>query len=219
MGFRSITGYVLSGLWLFFLVIGPSSGSASTCRNVTEPGGSSTCELTRTPLADYDSLTPDDLTVLGIKLGMSQISVKKAIATKKRVYFRQDRFFNSRLYLYEYLPDEQNQRPLAYFKWDENSRKLQEILIYPGFAKYMPAANDYLVSKRVLQSVGGDKGLKLGQIREEEALLDVPSQQIRHTAFYFIRPGFRSIKQVKGSRTWYAFSWFRTDKTGTPLAE
>ena len=177
------------------------------------------CELTKSSVSDYDSLSPEDLSVLGIHLGMSQIRAKRQIARKAAVYLRQDKFYNSRLYLYEYKGGNAENQPLAYMKWDKAGEQLQEIMLYPQFANYMPDGNDYLVSPKVLKQSVSPNHLALGAISKQESLLNIPSQDLAHTAFYFLKPGFRCIKQVKGRRTRYAFSWFRTDDQGKPLPQ
>ena len=171
-------------------------------------------ELSTTPVSQYDSLNPEDLAVLGVHLGMSKLSVKKHIARKAGVYLRQDKFFDARMYLYEYVPQNEKQKPLAYFKCDEENKILEEIIIYPHFAQYMPKANDYLVTSSVLGAPKNPHRLALGKIRESESILEVPSQQIQHTAYYFFRSGFRVIKQVSGKNIKYTFSWFRPKANG-----
>lgn len=177
-------------------------------------------ELTESPISAFDSVQPSDLSVLGVRLGMSQIGVKKLIAGKSKVYLRQDKFYDSRIYLYEYQPGKVDQQPLAYFKWEKDDRQsLKEIILYPRFAHYMPKENDYLVTSGVMPGLGKKDLLELGKIQSEESLLELPSQDIYHTAFYFLKPGFRVIKQVKGERVQFTFSWFKASAEGKPLTD
>lgn len=172
-------------------------------------------ELTTTPITEYDNLKPRELALWGVHLGMPQIKVKKKLASKAGVYLRQDKFHNSRMYLYKYKT-ENKQTPLAYFKWSSEGKALEEIIIYPGFAEYLPSKNDYLVSAEVLPGKKHSKPLLLGEVKEQEAILEVPAQGIYHKAFYFLKPGFRVIKQVKGDDIQYTFSWFKAQADGKP---
>lgn len=173
-------------------------------------------ELTTTPISGDDSLNPHELAVWGIHLGMPQIKVKKMLAPKAGVYLRQDKFHNSRMYLYQYNTVDGQQKPLAYFKWSSEGKALEEIIIYPGFAQYMPSPNDYLVTAKVLLGEKNAKPLFPGEVKEKEAILEVPNQGIYHQAFYFLKPGFRVIKQVKGDEIKYTFSWFKAQVDGRP---
>lgn len=172
-------------------------------------------ELTTTPISKYNNLKPDELAVLGIHLGMSKLSVKKRIAKKTGVYLRQDKFHDSRMYLYEYVPENVKQQPLAYFKWDKANQIMEEIIIYPQFANYMPRSNDYLVTDSVIAKEGRSTQ-KFGKIRKQEFILEVPSQGIYHWAYYFDKRGFRVIKQMNCKRVRYTFSWFRAQMNGKP---
>lgn len=175
-------------------------------------------ELTSTPISGDDNLNPGELAVWGVHLGMPKIKVKKMLATKAGVYLRQDKFHNSRMYLYQYNTHDEQQKPLAYFKWNAEGKALEEIIIYPGFAQYMPSTNDYLVTAKVIPGEDNSKPLFPGKVKESEAILKVPAQSIYHKAFYFIEPGFRVIKQVKGDDIKYTFSWFKAQADGKPPA-
>ncbi len=172
-------------------------------------------ELTTTPISADDSPKPYELAVWGVHLGMTQIKAKKMLATKAGIYLRQDKFHNSRMYLYQYNTQDK-QKPLAYLKWSPEGKALEEIIIYPGFAQYMPSTNDYLVTAKVLPGEKNSNPLFPGKVKEKEAILEVPAQGIYHKAFYFPKPGFRVIKQVKGDEIKYTFSWFKAQANGEP---
>jgi len=166
-------------------------------------------EVTEDDITRVKGIDADSISVLGIHLGMPMQQAKMQIARKQGVFFRQDKFNNYRLYLYDYEKRRGRHIPLAYFKWENRDSGLKELLLYRDFGNYMAGKSRKLVTKEALSYYEEGVGKHfLGYPEKKEDILNVPSQGIRHTAYYYEGKAYQVIKQVKGERVKYTFGIF-----------
>ncbi len=169
-------------------------------------------EVTDVDITQVKDIDASEISVLGVHLGTSIQKTKQKIARKKGIFFRQDKFNNSRLYLYEYNQGNKKNDPLGYFKWNDKNSGLDEIIIYEDFKKYMKGKSKKLVTREALSYYEEGVGKNfLGYPLKKEKILNIPSQNLKHTAYYYKGKSYQVIKQVNGENVKYAFGIFDTD--------
>lgn len=167
-------------------------------------------DVTQQDITQIQDIDAESISVVGIHLGTGLQAAKQTIARKKGIFFRQDKFNNYRLYLYDYRkqPDGDN-KPLGYFKWEHRDSGLSEIVLYKDFGRYMEGQSRKLVTAEALSYYEEGVGKNfLGYPHKKENILHVPSQNIKHTAYYYKGKAYQVIKQVRGDHVKYSFGFF-----------
>ncbi len=154
------------------------------------------------------SFHSEELQFLGIRLGISMDQAKNTLRGRDSIILKQDEFNDKRLYVYE---DNQSNKeyPLLYLKWPEKDPStLQEIIFYPGCRKYFVGNTKKLVTDVKLNFSSSTGQIFFGYPSGKKNLLRIPSQNIRHTAYYYTDKGYEIIKLEKGDSTKFAFGIF-----------
>ncbi len=173
-------------------------------------------EVTEEDITRIKDLQAQSISVLGVHLGTSFQAAKQRIARKKGVFLKQDKFNHYRLYLYDYEQKNGKNIPLGYFKWNHRDSGLQEIILYQGFGRYMAGKSRNLVTAEALSYYEEGVGKNfLGYPHKKEKILHVPSQDIKHVAYYYKDKSYQVIKQKNQDKVQYAFGIFeKSTKAG-----
>jgi len=159
-------------------------------------------------ITKINSFHSQELQMFGIRLGISIDQVKNTLRGQDSIIIKQDKFNDKRFYLYE---DNHSSKghPLLYLKWPENDPStLQEIIFYPGCRKYFVGNTKKLFTNATLNFSPSTGQTFFGYPNGKKNLLRVPSQNIRHTAYYYTDEGYEIIKLEKGDKTKFAFGIF-----------
>lgn len=197
----------LSILILFFAVI-PRLFAYNNPEDTKEPTNKSHYDLLNYDITMLKKFDPWKISVFGVYLGM-KIEEAEAIFENHRVaYIVQDKFNNNRYYLYDYKKENGKNIPLAYFKWDNRDSGLKEIIIYPGFARFLVGETKKLVTSESLNFSSYLVKNFLGYPAKKLVTLNVPSIQMKNTSYFYPDKNFQVIKQVSGDDVRYAFGIF-----------
>lgn len=166
-------------------------------------------EITRIDITRLSEFEAQRVSVLGVYLNMSMKQAKSLLARKHGMYLIRDDFNHTRYYLYEVKKNENGKHvPLAYFKWQHRDSGLKEIILYPGFAKYMAGKSSLLVTREVMNFKAKWIHNFLGYPVGKTQTLSVPSLDLFQTDYYYFGKAIKVIKQVSGNKVIYAFSLF-----------
>lgn len=203
-------------LIISFLLIACSSivfGQQTSKNKKTSPKDQSEYyEVTETDITQIEDIDAESISVLGVNLGASIQETKQKIARKQNIFFRQDKFNNYRLYLYEYTHGSKENKALGYFKWKDKNSGLDQIILYDDFGKYMEGKSKKLVTEKALAYYEEGVGKSfLGYPVKKEKILSIPSQNLKHTAYYYKGKSYQVIKQVNGHEVKYSFGVFASD--------
>lgn len=172
-----------------------------------------TSEVSYYNLALFDitkikSFNVEELKMFGIRLGISIDQTQATLKNQDSIILKQDKFNDKRFYLYEDNLSDKG-LPLMYLKWPEKDPStLHEIIFYPGCRKYFVGDTKKLVTNSTLNFSSSIGQMFLGYPKGKETLLNLPSQNIRHTAYYYKDKQYEIIKLEKGDKTKFAFGIF-----------
>lgn len=167
-------------------------------------------EMTEVDITSLESIDVDQISVLGIHLGSTIPQARNEVNNRFDLELTQDKFNNNRFYLYD--ESQGGDRVLlAYMKWPHVDSTLDELILYPGIARYLKGQSKQLVSKATMNFEQGIGKNFLGYPLNKEVILDVSSLDLKHVAFFYKEHRYQVIKQVKKDRVKYSFGIFSND--------
>ncbi|MFL5728589.1 MAG: hypothetical protein ACJ75J_03785 [Cytophagaceae bacterium] len=165
----------------------------------------STVEITTTDITLNPNLKSDQISVFGIKLGMSKADVNKLLKDNSRLYYYVDEKHTTqdhRIYVYD--KDEQGEKKncILYLIWADNSNKLTTITFFENFAPYLKGTTAALLTFDPLDPDSKISKDYLGKPDSSKVTLDVAIIHLKHTTYYYKAKGIQfTLKESDGEKT------------------
>ena len=169
----------------------------------------STVEITQEDITNYPQSTSENISVWGIKLGMSANEVAEQLSNYEKVVAYIDDMHTTedlRVYVnYKEYPEGEEEEML-YLIWEENKGVLTQISFFEDFNRFLVGLSKDLMTTNSFES-GSDINTKyLGNYDKEEVTLDMPSISLKHTTYTYIKKGLKITHKENSDGTSVVFS-------------
>jgi len=162
-------------------------------------------EITSTDITALPEIVASEITIFGIGFTTSLEKAIEILEENTMVFLEVDPFNNNRYYLYDYEIVNNKHLPLAYFIWDEFGFKLQEVILYKAFSKYLVGRSKDLLTMEVINKHSEVVKDFIGYPSRKETTLDIPSIKMTTFCYYYPDHDFKVIRSVTEKGTSISF--------------
>lgn len=195
------TKYFFLISFLFLSAFTPSS----TDDDAKKTAVASFSEITSTDITALPEIVASEITIFGISFTTTLEKAIEILADNQLVFLEVDPFNNNRYYLYDYEIVNNKHLPLAYFIWDEFGVKLQEVILYKAFSKYLVGRSKDLLTMEVINKHSEVVRDFIGYPSRKETTLDIPSIKMTTFCYYYPDHDFKVIRSVTEKGTSISF--------------
>jgi hypothetical protein len=167
-------------------------------------------EITQVDITKYANIIASEIQIFGISFDMSIEIALQTVDKNPFVFFEVDPFNSSRYYLYDYMTQNAKHLPLAYFIWDEFGQKIEEVILYTAFERYLVGASKNLLSIDVINKHSDIVKEFMGYPTRKETTLDIPSISVKTFCYYYPEHDFKVFRNFNDKGSSISFGLMRT---------
>ena len=149
-------------------------------------------EITKTDITLYPTLTSNQISVFGIRIGMTKREVNEMLSENSNLYYYEDKSHSTpdhRVYVYDKDRDGKKQNCILYLIWSNGKKDLDRITFFEGFESYLVGKASKLLTLEESDDQSNFFHEYLGDPSSSAITLEVPMIGVKHTTYYYDAKG------------------------------
>ncbi|MEX0966422.1 MAG: hypothetical protein WD077_04235 [Bacteroidia bacterium] len=168
-------------------------------------------EIMKTDITSVQNFNAEMVTVYGVSLGMLQHEALEILRKNDNLFVKIDNYNEYRVYVYDKNEEGERNEPILYYIWEKGATGLKMITFFTPSVEYLVGNTKDLLSLQTLDSNSGICKEFLGKCNYQKVTLDIPSIEMKHTAFYFVERGLKVTKRTDEGTSDVVFCIYRDD--------
>ena len=156
-------------------------------------------ELTKIDITKINDINSNDISVFGIKLGMTKDEVENRLSQVPNLYIKLDTMHTTkdyRLYIYDKEHTEYHNGCILYLIWENSRKDLNKIVFYKGFNFYLKGLTKDLLTLNSVDSESDIYKRFLVKPDTSKITLEIPCLKYRHVTYYYKEKGIEITHQI-----------------------
>jgi hypothetical protein len=180
-------GVVLFSVGLWLANFAPAQSTAA-----------SRVDITVAEVPSLIGLKSENLSVFGLHLGMSRPDAERLLRDSGKFMGIQDEYNSTRIHVYEKLPNGAKGKAVLYLIWETNESGLQMITVFQDSRAYLTPSFRRLLTFEAVDNASEFKRRFIGYPHRSKITLDIPTDNIKHTTYFYDEIGLRITHQHHG---------------------
>ncbi len=156
-------------------------------------------ELTKIDITKINDINSNDISVFGIKLGMTKDEVENRLSQVPNLYIKLDTMHTTkdyRLYIYDKGHTEYHNGCILYLFWENRRKDLNKIVFYKGFSFYLKGLTKDLLTLNSVDSESDIYKRFLVKPDTSKITLEIPCLKYRHVTYYYKEKGIEITHKI-----------------------